>query len=318
MRSNLFKEFDSISEKHWKQQIQFDLAGKDFNSEVNWTSNEGVNVKPFFTDKYKSANTFFIPENWNISQEIYLTEESKSNKEIKKLITHEVYDITIHIHKKNINLDILFDDIDLTYINIYFKLEDLDELILSKLNEYAKENKSLFHLDQDLLGDYLSSGNWKKNYKQEVNRFKDILNKITHFKSAIQLKSTNFQEAGANIIQQISYSMCQANEYINLFGSTIIKQLNFEIAIGSNYFFEIAKIQAFRILWKTISNSYGIPINNVHVIAIPTTRNKTIYDYNNNIIRSTSECMAAILGGANSIKNFNYDSIYKNKNEFSS
>ena len=112
--------------------------------------------------------------------------------------------------------------------------------------------------------------------------------------------------------------MCQANEYINLFGKTIIKQLNFEIAIGSNYFFEIAKIQAFRILWKTISNSYGIPINNVHVIAIPTTRNKTIYDYNNNIIRSTSECMAAILGGANSIKNFNYDSIYKNKNEFSS
>lgn len=47
MTSNLFKEFDSISEKHWKQQIQFDLAGKDFNSEVNWTSNEGVNVKPF-------------------------------------------------------------------------------------------------------------------------------------------------------------------------------------------------------------------------------------------------------------------------------
>ncbi|MDA9850276.1 methylmalonyl-CoA mutase family protein [Flavobacteriaceae bacterium] len=318
MSSNLFKEFDSISEKYWKQQIQFDLAGKDYNTEVNWTSDEGVNVKPFFTDKYKSTNNFFLPENWNISQEIYLNDEFKSNQEIKKLISQEVYDITIHIHKKNINLDLLFDDIDLTYLNIYFKIEDLSELILSKLDDYAKENKSLFHLDHDLLGDYLTRGNWKTNYKQEVNRFKDILNKITHFKSVVQLKSTYFQEAGANIIQQISYSMCQANEYINLFGKTIIKQLNFEIAIGSNYFFEIAKIQAFRILWKTISNTYDLPINNVHVIAIPTTRNKTIYDYNNNIIRSTSECMAAILGGANSIKNFNYDSIYKNKNEFSS
>ena len=317
MSSNLFKEFDSISEKYWKQQIQFDLAGKDYNTEVNWTSDEGVNVKPFFTDKYKSTNNFFLPENWNISQEIYLNDEFKSNQEIKKLISQEVYDITIHIHKKNINLDLLFDDIDLTYLNIYFKIEDLSELILSKLDDYAKENKSLFHLDHDLLGDYLTRGNWKTNYKQEVNRFKDILNKITHFKSVVQLKSTYFQEAGANIIQQISYSMSQANEYINLFGKTIIKQLNFEIAIGSNYFFEIAKIQAFRILWKTISNTYGLPINNVHVIAIPTTRNKTIYDYNNNIIRSTSECMAAILGGANSIKNFNYDSIYKNRNEFS-
>ena len=313
----MFKEFESISEKNWKQQIQFDLGGKDYNSEVNWTSYEGVNVKPFFTDKYKPSNTFYVPENWNISQDIYLKDELTSNQEIKKLISQEVYDITIHISEDPINVDLLFNDIDLTYINIYFKIEDLNELVLSKLDNFAKEHKCLFHLDHDILGDYLSTGNWKTNYKEEVKRFKSIIKIITHFKSVIQLKSTNFQQAGANIIQEISYSMCQANEYINLFGNNVIKQLNFEIAVGSNYFFEIAKIQAYRILWKTISNSYGFSINNVHIVAIPTIRNKTIYDYNNNIVRSTSECMAAILGGADSIKNFNYDSIYKYKNEFS-
>ena len=313
----MFKEFELISEKIWKQQIQFDLGGKDYNSEVNWTSYEGVNVKPFFTDKYKPSNTFYVPENWNISQDIYLKDELTSNQEIKKLISQEVYDITIHISEDTINVDLLFNDIDLTYINIYFKIEDLNELVLSKLDNFAKEHKSLFHLDYDILGDYLSTGNWKTNYKDEVKRFKNIIKIITHFKSVVQLKSTNFQQAGANIIQEISYSMCQANEYINLFGNTIIKQLHFEIAVGSNYFFEIAKIQAYRILWKTISNSYGFSINDVHIVAIPTIRNKTIFDYNNNIVRSTSECMAAILGGADSIKNFNYDSIYKYKNEFS-
>jgi methylmalonyl-CoA mutase len=313
----MFKEFELISEKNWKQQIQFDLGGKDYNSEVNWSSYEGVNVKPFFTDKYKHSNTFYVPENWNISQDIYLKDELTSNQEIKKLISQEVYDITIHVSEYHINVDLLFDDIDLTYINIYFKIEDLNELVLSKLDNFAKEHKSLFHLDYDILGDYLSTGNWKTNYKDEVKRFKNIIKIITHFKSVVQLKSTNFQQAGANIVQEISYSMCQANEYINLFGNTIIKQLNFEIAVGSNYFFEIAKIQAYRILWKTISNSYGFSINDVHIVAIPTIRNKTIFDYNNNIVRSTSECMAAILGGADSIKNFNYDSIYKYKNEFS-
>ena len=313
----MFKEFELISEKNWKQQIQFDLGGKDYNSEVNWISYEGVNVKPFFTDKYKPSNTFYVPENWNISQDIYLKDELTSNQEIKKLISQEVYDITIHISEDTINVDLLFNDIDLTYINIYFKIEDLNELVLSKLDNFAKEHKSLFHLDYDILGDYLSTGNWKTNYKDEVKRFKNIIKIITHFKSVVQLKSINFQQAGANIIQEISYSMCQANEYINLFGNTIIKQLNFEIAVGSNYFFEIAKIQAYRILWKTISNSYGFSINDVHIVAIPTIRNKTIFDYNNNIVRSTSECMAAILGGADSIKNFNYDSIYKYKNEFS-
>ena len=133
----MFKEFELISEKTWKQQIQFDLAGKDYNSELNWTSCEGVNVKPFFTDKYKPSNTFYVPENWNISQDIYLKDELTSNQEIKKLISQEVYDITIHISEDTINVDLLFNDIDLTYINIYFKIEDLNELVLSKLNNFA-------------------------------------------------------------------------------------------------------------------------------------------------------------------------------------
>ena len=108
----MFKEFELISEKNWKQQIQFDLGGKDYNSEVNWISYEGVNVKPFFTDKYKPSNTFYVPENWNISQEIYLKDELTSNHEIKKLISQEVYDITIHISEDPINVDLLFNDID--------------------------------------------------------------------------------------------------------------------------------------------------------------------------------------------------------------
>ena len=317
MAYNLFKEFELISEKAWKQQIQFDLDGKDYNSETNWTSSEGINVKPFFTSEYKSINKFYIPDNWNISQTVYLKEESISNEEIKKLISQEVYDLTIHIQRDCVNLDLLFKEVDLTYLNLYFRIDHFKESLLSTLNNYAKENKTNFHLDYDLLGGYLSTGNWKFSYKEDIEIFKGVINNLSHFKSVVQLKSSNFQDSGANIIQEIAYSMSQADEYVNLFGKEIIKQLNFQIAIGSNYFFEIAKIQTYRILWKTISNSYGYPINDVHIIATPTIRNKTIYDYNNNIIRSASECMAAILGGANSVKNFNYDSIYKNENEFS-
>jgi len=317
MTSNLFKEFEIISEKAWKQQIQFDLEGKDYNSETNWTSKEGINVKPFFTSEYKSINKLYLPDDWSISQTIYLEEESISNKEIKKLISQEVYDLTIHIQGDCINLDLMFKEVDLTYLNVYFKINHFNENLLSYLNNYAKENKTKFHLDYDLLGDYLSTGNWKFGYNEDIEMFKLVLNKLTHFKSVVQLKSSNFQNSGANIIQEITYSMSQANEYVNIFGKEVIKKLNFQIAIGPNYFFEIAKIQAYRILWKTISNSYECPINDVHIIATPTRRNKTIFDYNNNIIRSTSECMSAILGGANSVKNFNYDSIYKNENEFS-
>jgi len=317
MTSNLFKEFEFISEKAWKQQIQFDLGGKDYNSETNWTSTEGINIKPFFTSKYKSKNKLYIPDNWNINQTIYLKEESISNEEIKKLISQEVYDLTIYIKSDSINLDLLFKEVDLTYLNLYFKIDHFNEVLLSNLNNYAKKNKTKFHLDYDLLGNYISTGNWKFSYKEDIEFFKGVINKLSYFKSVVQLKSSNYQNSGANIIQEIAYSMSQANEYVDVFGKEIIKKINFQIAVGSNYFFEIAKIQAYRILWKTISKYHEYPINDVHIIATPSRRNKTIFDFNNNVIRSTSECMAAILGGANSVKNFSYDSIYKNENEFS-
>jgi methylmalonyl-CoA mutase len=157
MAYNLFKEFELISEKAWKQQIQFDLDGKDYNSETNWTSSEGINVKPFFTSEYKSINKFYIPDNWNISQTVYLKEESISNEEIKKLISQEVYDLTIHIQRDCVNLDLLFKEVDLTYLNLYFRIDHFKESLLSTLNNYAKENKTNFHLDYDLLGGYLST-----------------------------------------------------------------------------------------------------------------------------------------------------------------
>ena len=87
--------------------------------------------------------------------------------------------------------------------------------------------------------------------------------------------------------------------------------------MGSNYFFEIAKLKALRFLWSKITKEYNNEINFPHIIAKPSKRNKTILDYNNNILRTTTECMSAILGGANTISNITYDSIFKNKNEYS-
>ena len=86
--------------------------------------------------------------------------------------------------------------------------------------------------------------------------------------------------------------------------------------MGGNYFFEIAKLRAFRILWETLLNEYGIENSNVNIFTQPSLRNKTIYDYNVNILRTTSECMSAILGGSNTISNVSYDAIFHKSNEF--
>ena len=92
-------------------------------------------------------------------------------------------------------------------------------------------------------------------------------------------------------------------------------QPQFLVASGHNYFFEIAKIKALRWLYATLAKEYDLP-QTCHILAQPTKRNKTLYDYNVNLLRTTTESMSAILGGADCINNIPYDAIYHKNNEF--
>ena len=104
-------------------------------------------------------------------------------------------------------------------------------------------------------------------------------------------------------------------QYLNHLENKESLQVIFNVSVGTNYFFEIAKLRALRILWKTLASEYKITTD-CHIFAFPTKRNKTLYDYNTNLLRTTTECMSAILGGANTINNVAYDAIYHKSNEF--
>lgn len=118
------------------------------------------------------------------------------------------------------------------------------------------------------------------------------------------------------MVQQIAYGLAHANEYLNHYCSDD-KNLNttFSLSVGPNYFFEIAKIRALRLLYSKLANEYQIP-EECHIIVTPSKRNKTLYDYNVNLLRTTTEYMSAILGGANTICSLPYDALYHKRNEF--
>ena len=166
----------------------------------------------------------------------------------------------------------------------------------------------------DPIGHLAKDGNWYQT--QEKNNF-DTLDKLTKETSSLSIISINaglYQNAGANMVQQIAYSLAQANEYFNRIPD-INKPIVFLVSVGANYFFEIAKLRAFRILFKSIAKEYNHNLE-CHLLVTPTKRNKTIYDYNVNMLRTTTECMSAILGGADAITNLPYDALYHKDNEF--
>lgn len=167
----------------------------------------------------------------------------------------------------------------------------------------------------DPIGQLSKDGNWFQT--KEKNNFDtlNILSKETKSISTISINSSLYQNAGANMVQQIAYSLAHANEYFNRI-TQINKPIVFQISVGSNYFFEIAKLRAFRILFKKIAQEYQHHLD-CHLVITPTKRNKTIYEYNVNMLRTTTECMSAILGGADTIANLPYDGLYHKDNEFS-
>ena len=315
MSKSLFKDFEAVSSKAWKQKIQFDLKGADYNETLIWKTNENINVKPFYhADEFKT-----LPEvsksratNFKISQAINVTDAKISNLKALDAIKRGAESIIFNIESKSISLKELFQNIDLDVTSIDLKCDFLSVDFIKKAPKASSIN-----IQTDIIGQLAKTGNWYKNLNADYSEFE----KIVKTSNQLSIDSALYQNAGATIVQQLAYSLAHANEYLNYLDnkrSSEAKQslqVTFNIAVGTNYFFEMAKIRALRQLWSTLASEYGVN-DSCRIIATPSNRNKTIYDYNINMLRTTTECMSAILGGADVICNAPYDTLFHNSNEF--
>jgi len=316
MAKNLFDDFSPVSAKLWKQKIQFELNGADYNETLIWNSPEDIKVKPFydkedFTKKYSVATK---ASQFKICQNIFVFDLDKSIEKALDSINRGAESIRFTIPNENTNITKLLENLPLKEIAIYFHFQFLSIDFVKKIDAIAKEKEAAIYCLIDPIGQLAKDGNWYST--QEKNNFDtlNILSAATLSISTISINGGLYQNAGANMVQQIAYSLAHANEYFNRIPD-ISKPLVFQISVGSNYFFEIAKLRAFRILFKKIAQEYGHHLD-CHLLVTPTKRNKTIYDYNLNMLRTTTECMSAILGGADAISNLPYDTLYHKDNEF--
>ena len=311
MSKFLFSEFEGTTPAAWKQKIQVDLKGADYNETLLWTTNEGITVKPFYTKEDRTHQKVNISkEAFKICQTIIISDEKKANSLALDALKRGATAIQF-VAKRKFDHAILLDKIDFKSIHIYFKFEFLDDDFITKISKHINANNCFFQID--ILGSLAEVGNWFVNLKEDHLKLENIVKSV---ENSISVSGDLYQNAGANMVQQLAYSLAHANEYLNHFGAENADKIHFQFSVGSNYFHEIAKLRAFRILWKSLLNEYNVSGIEAHLFVQPSTRNKTLYDYNVNMLRTTSECMSAILGGSNTISNISYDEIYAENNEF--
>ncbi|WP_394750004.1 methylmalonyl-CoA mutase subunit beta [Spongiimicrobium salis] len=315
--SFLFEEFPKVSPKAWKQKIQVDLKGADYNDTLVWESPEGIKVKPFYTEEDRKATPLgpLVPENpWKIGQAIHAANATMANEKALDALSRGAESLVFTVPSETINSLQLLKGIDLTRVSVHLKLQFLSSAYVDQLLKAIDNPQALLYIHTDILGHLTGEGNWHTNAKEDH----EALDKILALDTAVPLLGVDmarYQNAGATMVQQLAYALAHANEYLNHVEDASGIQPTFTVAVGTNYFFEIAKLRALRMLWKSLAAAYQ-NTHSCHILALPTKRNKTLYDYNVNMLRTTTECMAAVLGGADTVCNLPYDAIYHKDNAF--
>ncbi len=312
MSKKLFNEFSEVSFKEWKQKIQADLKGADYNDTLIWKTNEGIDIKPIYhADEFTSLPNVSNSKatQWQICETIFVSDVKKSNHQAKEYLNKGVQSIKFIVPSENISIVSLLYGIDLDETQLFFELQFISSDYVKQLSERTSKEKTIILID--IIGNLAKSGNWFTNLQEDHTQFEVIVNTT----STINIDLSLYQNAGATMVQQLAYTLAHTNEYLNHLKNKESILVIFNVSVGTNYFFEIAKLRALRILWKTLASEYGIT-SDCHIFASPTKRNKTLYDYNTNLLRTTTECMSAILGGADTINNLAYDALYHKTNEF--
>lgn len=311
MSNQLFDIFSPVSLKQWKQKIQFDLKGADYNETLLTHTNENITISPVYhSDDFEKLEIPSKKEEFKICQSIFITDEQTANFLANDALKRGANSI-LFIADASFDLEKTFQNIDAP---IHLQLNFLDEKFIQQLIEKS-EGKEIF-LNIDIIGNLAKDGNWFSNLNEDFQILKNLISSYPE-KNIIKVNTSTYQNAGANAVQQVAYALAHGTEYLHFLSEENKTNcpFTFEFSIGNNYFFEIAKIRAFRNVWKLVCDEYGIE-SNTHIFAKPTLRNKTLYDYNTNMLRTTTECMSAILGGCDTISNVSYDEIYHKKNEF--
>ena len=275
----------------WKNKLIDDLGLEKYNRLFS-KSIEDVVISPFYIENNQPIN-LLIPDQWNILGEVKEGKFIEACNEINEFLKNDINHITLY-HSPKLDTKNIIQKFNSSDVIFFIKTDFVNDL------DKFKNNTHFIIFEQRLEND-------------KILELQDIDNK--NFK--ININSASVRNKGANIIQEITFMLSLANEYLNIYGCNIAKHISFELTQGSNYFFEISKIQVLRILWSIITNEHGEQIDDTIITSIPSLRNKTVKNYNNNIIRSTSECISGILGGCNFIKSIPYDSLFNEKNEFS-
>ncbi|HNW89414.1 MAG TPA: methylmalonyl-CoA mutase family protein [Bacteroidales bacterium] len=349
--TKLFEEFLPVPTELWEEKITADLKGADYEKKLIWKTYEGIKVKPYYRAEniqqldYQEALPGEYPfvrgyndttNVWRIREEIIVKDVAKANADALNAISRGATAITFKVKELAYREELatLLKGINMEEIAVHFFSSHSYSILADLLIEYIKKagfdaKKTKGSLNFDSISYYLLHGEY---YNSKEDNFNEAAALINYMKAnlplyrVLNINGQLFHNAGATAVQELAYVLASANEYLaqmtdrGLDVDDVCGEIQLTFGVGSNYFMEIAKLRAARMLWARIAEQYN-PKNPASLkVAVHATSgmwNKSVYDPYVNMLRLTTECMSAAIGGANAITILPFSNTFKEQDEFS-
>ena len=346
-KEKLFTDFPPVSTEQWMEKVTADLKGADFEKRLVWRTNEGFKVMPFYRqeDIQNLKTTGSLPgefpfvrgtktsNKWFVRQEIEVTDVKEANRKALDILNKGVDSIGFSIPGNVSKEDIaeLLKGIHLEAIEINFRSCQKEIVKLIKtLVEYFKSTGIAAENIQgsanyDPFSKTLKKGKEVEPIGKEIAEIVALTAEFKNFR-VIGVNAFQFNNAGSYISQELGFALAYGNEFLSQAVEAGVaideaaKKVKFNFGVGSNYFMEIAKFRAARMLWANIVAAYQPECDcaaKMQIHAFTSEWNQTIYDAHVNLLRSQTEAMSASIAGVDSLTVLPFDNSYKKADEFS-
>ena len=348
-KERLLSEFPAISTQEWKDKIIADLKGADFDRKLVWRTNEGFNVNPYYRredleglstpnvmpGEYPYVRSTRMDNEWLIRQDIHVLDPKEANAKALDILNKGVTSLGFKLSRDQVNKetlaillkDIMPEAVELNFaccISVASKLAGALAEYLTEVGANVQECKGSINFDpfKRQLVKGISNPKW-------VTMCTEVLEAIRPLPGfrVLTVNALNISNAGAYIYQELGYALAWGAELLDKLGDAgysieeLTSRIKFVFGVGSNYFMELAKFRAARWLWAEIVGAYGDQYKGeaakIHMHAVTSTWNKTIYDAHVNLLRTQTEAMSATLGGVDSLTVQPFDVTYQVSDNFS-
>ena len=347
---NLLADFPAITTEEWMAKINADLKGADFEKKLVWKTNEGFNVMPFYRleDVAELKTTTSAPgefpyvrgtktdNDWYVRQDIDATCAKTANAKALDVLNKGINSLGFILNKKELSAEYiatLLNGICPECVELNFRvcIRCAAQLATLLADYFKAQGADLAKVEGSINCDPINRMLLKG---KELNQAEVAEIAVATVKAAaalpkfrvIGVNSLSLNNAGAYCSQELGYALAWGAEYMTMLtegGLTADeagKAIKFNMGVGGNYFMEIAKFRAARMLWAMIVKAYAPACDcaaKMRVHAETSTFNKTIYDAHVNLLRTQTEAMSATIAGVDSLTVNGFDVTYKESDDFS-